>query len=269
MEDESGEIDVVEAVGEESPSDADNADNADTATSAPVESPTRVLVIGDSIAAQIGWTLYEWGLANPGRIVVFNESHLGCGVVRYGEKRVNETDVGPVGDVCSNWAVPVAPGVVAETETVSWPTALEVFQPDIVIGTVSSWDISDRIVPGVADDWVSIGDPAFDAYVRAEYAAATDVLTQTGAELFWLLSHYLNRDLLPDDHELRVDGINELVVEAVASFPDRDVGFLDYPGWIGPVGGDRDVELRDDGVHLSEIGFAEIARWLVGELGIT
>ncbi len=241
---------------------------------APTESATRILVVGDSVSAQIGWALYTWGQDNPGEIVVFNESHLGCGVVRYGDKRVNETDVGPVGDVCSNWNVPVAPQDVADTEIVSWPTAIELFQPDIVLAHVSSWDVADRIVPGVAEDWTAIGDPAFDAYVLDEYTEANRVLTASGADVYWLMSPYLNRSLLPEDHQARVDGLNAIVEQAVATVretspPGGSITLVDYPGWIGPVGESRDVELRDDGVHLTDLGFEEVAPWLIGEMGLS
>jgi peptidoglycan/LPS O-acetylase OafA/YrhL len=239
-----------------------------------VASATRILVVGDSVSAQIGWALYTWGEENPGEIVVFNESHLGCGVVRYGDKRVNETDVGPVGDVCSNWNVPVAPQEVAEAEIVSWPTAIELFQPDIVLAHVSSWDVADRIVPGVAEDWTAIGDPVFDAYVLDEYTQANEVLAASGADVYWLMSPYLNRSLLPADHEARVDGLNRIVEQAVATVletapPEASITLVDYPGWIGPVGEARDIGLRDDGVHLTDIGFTEVAPWLIGEMGLS
>ncbi|MEZ5165280.1 MAG: hypothetical protein R2695_01865 [Acidimicrobiales bacterium] len=49
---------------------------------------------------QIGGALTEWVAAHPeADLVVYNESHIGCGTVREGEKRVAEGDVGPVGDV--------------------------------------------------------------------------------------------------------------------------------------------------------------------------
>lgn len=234
---------------------------------------TRILVVGDSVSAQIGWALQGWGEDNPGQVVVFNESHLGCGVVRYGDKRVNETDVGPVGDICSSWNVPVAPHLVADSEVVSWPTAIELFQPDIVLAHVSSWDIADRIVPGVVEDWASVGDPAYDAYVLSEYTEATEVLTAGGADVYWMMSPYLNRGLLPPDHTDRVDGINAIVDEAIASVeaadPTATITEIDYPGWIGETGGSRDIDLRDDGVHLTQAGLDEIAPWLIGEMGLS
>lgn len=259
------------------PSTTSSVPAATTTSAAPAaatdgEDPVRVFVAGDSIAAQIGWALQGWSEANPGRIVVFNESHIGCGVVRYGQKRVDGLD-GPVGDVCSNWNDPVALQVAAEDDVVSWPSALELFRPDIALSIVSSWDATDRIVPGVVDDWTSIGDPTYDEYVLGEYTQATSVLSTSGAEVFWLMSPYLNKALLPDDHRDRVDGLNELVTRAIdtvaADRADATVNQIDYPGWIGETGGTRDQALRDDGVHLSDVGLEQVVPWLLAELGLT
>ncbi len=238
----------------------------------PLERPLRVLVVGDSVSAQIGWALYGWSQENPGEIVVYNESHLGCGVVRYGQKLVPGDVGGPVGDVCSNWAVPVTFDEVAASEIVSWPTALEVFAPDAVIAHVSPWDATDRIVPGVtsAGEWAAIGDPAYDAYVLAEYTAASELLTSTGAALYWLQSPVLNRELVSDDHAERIAGLNRLAAEAAESQvrAGRAIVMADFPSFIGDIGSDRELTMRDDGVHLSEQGAEETAAWLVEMLTI-
>lgn len=232
------------------------------------DEPVRLLIVGDSVAAQIGWSMELWSQLHPGVVVVFNEAHIGCGVVREGEKRVADGSFGPVGDVCSDWGDPVPLQAVAATEVVSWPSAVELFQPDIVVATISGWDATDRIVPGVADDWVALGDPVFDAYAHDEYEAATDALTATGAHLYWLVSPYLNAPILHDDHRDRIDRLNQLVADATSALPEREVTFLDYPAFIGEPGSDRDVEIRDDGVHLSDVGFLEVAPWLVEQLGL-
>jgi len=260
-------------VGEPPPETDDPAEGlADVAATEDIaQAPVRVLVAGDSVASQIGWALHGWSEANPGHFVVFNESHIGCGVVRYGEKRV-DGESGPVGDICSNWNDTVALHEAALPEIVSWPTAIEMFQPDVVLSIVSSWDATDRTVPGVVDEWTSIGDPVYDDYVLSEYTEATAVLSATGADVFWLMSPYLNRESLAEDHRERVDGINALVGQAIAAVvaenPDASVTQVDYPGWFGPIGGARDAELRDDGVHLSDVGQAEVAPWLVEEMGL-
>ena len=227
------------------------------------QGPLRVLIVGDSVSAQIGWALHDWGEGNPGRIITYNESHIGCGVVRFGLGREAGREAGPVGETCSNWAVPVSTTEVVRSEVVSWPTALDLFRPDAVVANVSPWDAIDRIVPGVVDEWSSIGDPSYDDYVRREYEAASDLLTSTGAALYWLQTPQLDRADMAEDHTERIAGLNRLVAEAAAALDDRDIVLVDYPAFIGEVGGRRDRAVRGDGVHLSDRGYDEVAPWLM------
>ncbi len=233
--------------------------------------PVRVLVVGDSVSAQIGWALHDWSVENPGEIIVYNESHIGCGVVRHGLKFVPGDEGGPVGEVCSNWAVPVDFTEVADSEIVSWPTALEVFAPDAVVAHVSPWDATDRIVPGVVEEWTSVGDPAYDAYALAEYTAATEMLTSTGATLYWLEGPVLNRELVAEDHTERIADLNRIAREAAMSAQQEGhrVVMVDFPAFVGPIGSDRELTIRNDGVHLSEQGQQEVAPWLVDLLTAT
>ena len=225
--------------------------------------PLRVLVVGDSVSAQIGAALQVWSEDNPGEIVVFNESHLGCSVGRHGLKNEPAVDPGPVGEVCSSWAVPVPFEQVADSEVVSWPTALEVFGPHAVVAHVTPWDAIDRIVPGVVDDWASVGDPDYDAYIHDEYAAASELLTSTGATLYWLKGAVLNRAVEFEDHAARVHGLNRIVADGAAALTDRRIVMVDFPAFIGEVGSDRELAIRGDGVHLSKQGFEEVAPWLL------
>ena len=226
--------------------------------------PVRILTVGDSVMAQLGDALVEWTLDNPDAgVIVFDEAHIGCGTVRFGLKRVPSGEEGPVGDLCSNWAVPVDPELVSEEAVVSWSTVLEVFAPDIVITHVSPWDITDRLIPGVAgDEWTNIGEPAFDAYAASEYGAAIELLTSTGAELYFLEGADHNRPITPQNTPERVALLNQLVA-AVAADLDARVTMVDYPGWIGEVGSDRELNLRDDGLHLSREGLDEVVDWLL------
>ena len=226
--------------------------------------PVRILTVGDSVMAQLGDALVEWTLDNPDAgLIVFDEAHIGCGTVRFGLKRVPSGEEGPVGDLCSNWAVPVDPESVSEEAVVSWSTVLEVFAPDFVITHVSPWDITDRLIPGVAgDEWTNIGEPAFDEYAASEYGAAVELLTSTGAELYFLEGAEHNRPITPQNTPERVALLNQLVA-AVAADIDARVTMVDYPGWIGEVGSDRELNLRDDGLHLSREGLDEAVDWLL------
>ncbi|MEZ5247465.1 MAG: acyltransferase family protein [Acidimicrobiales bacterium] len=242
--------------------------NDDVDPAAPVEAETvRILTVGDSVMDQIGVTLTDWAIENPEEgIVAYNEAHIGCGTVRGGDKRVPEGLEGPVGELCSAWAVPVDPDVVTEYNVVSWSTILEVFKPDVVVTHISPWDVTDRRVPGVNDgEWTHVGEPVFDAYVRSEYGEAIDLLTSTGATLYFLEGAPLNREITPQNDPARISLLNEMVAELAAEAGD-DVVMLDYPGWVGPVGSDQELSRRDDGVHLSDSGLVEIIPWLLDQI---
>ena len=230
----------------------------------PDSGPVRILTVGDSVMAQIGDALVEWTLENPDAgVIVFDEAHIGCGTVRFGLKRVPDGSEGPVGDLCSSWAVPVDPESVSQEDVVSWTTVVEVFEPDIVITHVSPWDITDRLVPGVAgDDWTNIGEPDFDTYAAGEYGAAIELLTSTGADLYFLEGADHNRPITPQNTPERVALLNQLVA-AVAADSDAPVTMVDFPGWIGEVGSNRELSLRDDGLHLSAEGLVEAVDWLL------
>lgn len=239
-----------------------------TPTEEPIDTgPLRILTVGDSVMAQLGDALVEWTLDNPDAgVIVFDEAHIGCGTVRFGLKRVPGGQEGPVGDLCSNWAVPVDPESVSQETVVSWTTVLEVFSPDVVISHVSPWDITDRLIPGVAgDEWTNIGEPAFDEYAASEYGAAIELLTSTGAELYFLEGAEHNRPITDQNTPERVTLLNELVA-AVAADSEAPVTMVDFPGWIGEVGSDRELNLRDDGLHLSREGLDEAVDWLLFEI---
>jgi len=229
----------------------------------PGSDPVKVLVVGDSVMVQMAEALRSWCADNPGQIVVFNEAHLGCGTTRGGEKRY-EQGPGSMGEVCATWADPVDPQRVADSEVVSWVTAVQAYQPDVVFTYGSSWDTIDRKVPAAGiDDWQKPGDPAYDAYIRSEYAEAIDILTSNGATLAWMISPHLRRD---SDFNApgRTDRLNEIVLPLVEATP-RHV-FIDYPGFLGPLGGSKDVQIRDDGVHVRADMLQEVAGWLAPQL---
>ena len=230
----------------------------------PDDDQLRVLVVGDSVALQIGEALCGWALEHPGRMVVLNESHLGCVVGRHGLKRIPEGDEGPVGEICSAWNEPVPTHVMLDSEVVSWPSAVAAFQPDVVLGHVTAWDVTDRLVPSLGDEWVWVGVPAYDDYISAEYRLGSEVLGAAGAHVYWLEGAHIRREIRPQNHPDRIDGLNDLVRSATA---DLDfVTLVPYREFTGLNGTAREREIRDDGVHLSETGMAQVAEWLTSDV---
>jgi peptidoglycan/LPS O-acetylase OafA/YrhL len=250
------------------PDPIDPLDPLDPVDPPPVET-VRILTVGDSVMDQVGVALTDWTIENPDAgIVAFNEAHIGCGTVREGDKRVPEGLEGPVGDICSDWAEPVDPGVVTEYDVVSWTTILEVFKPDIVVTHISPWDVTDRRVPGVNDgEWTHVGEFAYDEYARSEYGEAIDLLTSAGARLLILEGAPLNREITPQNDPARILALNDLVGE-LADDRGEGVTMVDFPGWVGPVGSDQELSRRDDGVHISDSGLVELVPWLLDQAGL-
>ena len=232
----------------------------------PGDGRVRVLVVGDSVSVQVAEGLCAWSLDNPGRMVVMNEAHLGCVVGRYGQKRVPEGIEGPVGDLCSAWNEAVPAHVMLERDVVSWPTAVELFRPDVVLGHITPWDVTDRLVPSLGGEWVWVGVPAYDDYISSEYRLASQVLGSGGAHVYWLEGTHLRRAVAPQNHPDRIDRLNELVAGATADL--EGVSVVPYREVIGEVGSDRERRMRDDGVHLTADGLVEVAEWLIGEVFI-
>jgi peptidoglycan/LPS O-acetylase OafA/YrhL len=226
----------------------------------------RILVVGDSVAVQIAEELKSWAREHPGQVVVFSDAHIGCVIGRYGEKIAPGEAPGEVGDVCSAWNDPVDPEQAVLPTVVSWPTIVDVFQPTIVVGHITPWDVTDRLVPSLGDVWTHVGNPDFDAYIQSEYRLASEVLGARGATVYWLEGAHLNKPVVPQNDPARIDRLNRLVREATADLDH--VRFLDYPAFIGGVGTDREVIMRDDGVHLSQRGLDEIVPWLLTEVGV-
>ena len=230
----------------------------------PSDERVRVLVVGDSVALQIGEALCGWAVDNPGRMVVLNEAHLGCIVGRHGLKRIPEGDEGPVGELCSAWNDPVPTHVMLDPEVVSWPSAVKAFRPDVVMGHVTAWDVTDRLVPSLGEDWVWIGVPAYDEYISAEYRLASEVLGSTGAHVYWLEGAHIRREIRPQNHPDRIDALNALVREATADL--RYVTTVPYRDFIGANGTEQEREMRNDGVHLSDAGMSQVGDWLVDKV---
>jgi peptidoglycan/LPS O-acetylase OafA/YrhL len=230
------------------------------------ERTLRVLVVGDSVSYQIGNALIDWSEQNAGRVSVLNHAHIGCIVARYGEKRTPAADgaPGPVGDICSNWNVPVSVDRIGDPEVVSWPTAVQAFRPDVVIASITPWDVTDRKVPSLGDEWTHIGQADFDEYAHDEYRLASEVLTSRGAELIWLAGPALNRELAAENDPARIERLNQIVATATQDLPR--VRIADFPSFIGPVGSERETSMRRDGVHLSDEGMRAVAEWITGEL---
>lgn len=226
--------------------------------------PVRVLVVGDSVMTQLGEGLMDWCADHPGEILVMNDAYLGCGITRDGEY-LYEAGTGPIPEHCTKWAEPVDPALLYDEVMgpVSWTTAVESFQPDVVFAYASSWDTIDHRIPEGGDTWRRPGDPLFDAYLSEQFAEAISIFTSNGATLAWMTTPYINHDSPYNTHD-RTDAINA-VARAIVDLQQNHV-IIDYPSFLGPPGSEHDVLIRDDGVHIRGSQLSTVVDWLAPQL---
>jgi len=93
---------------------------------------------------------------------------------------------------------------------------------------------------------------------------ALDVLTADGAHVYWLEGAHIRREIRPQNHPDRIDGLNGLVRAATVDLDH--VTTVPYRDFIGANGTARERHTRDDGVHLSLGGMAEVSDWLVDDV---
>jgi hypothetical protein len=221
--------------------------------------PTKVLVVGDSVAATMALGLER--AQSTDHIVMWNRAVLGCGISRGGEVlEGGEWTSQP--SSCNNWPT-------------RWGQYLDQFHPDVVVMLVGAWDVLDRRVNGQE---LRIGTPEHDVYFLATINEAVDVLGSRGAHVVVLTTPYFNRpDLtVPDPvrwiefDPTRVDRINSLFRSWMSQNPDKNATLFDLNRFVSPGGHFADsvngVNLRDDGVHFSPSGADYVADWLAPRL---
>jgi hypothetical protein len=227
-----------------------------------VDRPLRVLVVGDSVMAQIGSQLTRYAVDHPDELVVLNKARIGCGITLATEQRYADPDgtvrQGPTDPVCSTWPERVSPNDLGDPNNLAWPTAVEWFVPDVVLMYPSPWDATDRKVTELGKDWVYPGQTPYDQYLAAQYKTGISELTRGGAQLVWLTSPVLGggRSEQVQSSPERIQTLNDLYAQTVAE-ANIDNRKVEYAEWLGPVGSDHERAAREDGVHLSPDALTE------------
>jgi peptidoglycan/LPS O-acetylase OafA/YrhL len=231
------------------PAPTTTAPSASTSSTAPL--PTipavthpgsmRVLVVGDSVAASLGHGMLP--VQSQAGIVVSNEGYIGCGIARGGATSF-KAYTQPA--ACLTWPQ-------------RWKALVDAFRPDVTLVLLGRWEVLDRVHDG---QWMHIGEPAFDAYLRSELELATSVLTSEGGRVAFLTAPCNNHELadlaspgrLPPDDAHRVELFNEMQASVAAEHPGVTMmvplADLLCPGgrYVASISG---VPLRtSDGVHF-------------------
>jgi peptidoglycan/LPS O-acetylase OafA/YrhL len=206
--------------------------------------PLRLMVVGDSVAASLGAGITP--IQSAAGIIFSNEGYIGCGIARGGATSF-KAYTQPA--ACLTWPQ-------------RWQSLVDSFSPDLTLVLLGRWEVLDRVHAG---QWMHIGEPDFDAYLRSELDLATKVLTSKGGRVAFLTAPCNDHELadlaspgrLPPDDAHRVDLFNALQAEEVAANPGwtQLLPFADLlcPNhqFVRTLGG---IPLRtSDGVHLQPL----------------
>jgi peptidoglycan/LPS O-acetylase OafA/YrhL len=230
-------------------------------TGANVSRPTRVLVLGDSVAltAGMGFGQVEpvWGLS------VLDKGGLGCGFLpgtneemdHYGRWSTEKAKT------CREWRS-------------GWSSDVDTFQPDVVVLLFGPWDTLDL---KVGDSLLEVGSPEWQAYAMEQLSHTVDVVSARGAKVMLLTSPCFSPRNLGIDapayvrlNPERVDELNDLYWEFARQHADQVV-IVDLNRFACPEGDYTDVvidgvHLREDGVHFTPEGSELVAQWLAPQI---
>jgi peptidoglycan/LPS O-acetylase OafA/YrhL len=219
--------------------------------------PTKVMIVGDSVAETLGLGFETVGKAN--NLWVWNRGRLGCGLFFTGSV-VEGGQLLPVDAGC-DWRA-------------SWPGDLTSFDPDVVVMLVGAWDILDRQVDGTM---VPFGTVNYDKSFLQQLDDATTLLASQGAKVVVLTAPFFSRPELvgqtgrqwPEYNPARVDRLNSLFRDFLIAHPGRYT-LIDLNRFVSPGGKYTDtingVQVRDDGVHFTHDGAVMIDSWLVPQI---
>lgn len=211
-----------------------------------------VAVFGDSVA----WTLMRYLPETPG-LAFSDHTTIGCGIARGGPYRYVGQMLNQKPE-CDSWPA-------------RWSERVKHERPDVVLLIVGRWEVVDRMNEG---QWTHIGEPTYDAYLRAELNRALDILSSTGARVVVTTEPYNRRaekrdgSLYPEDDPDRTDDWNALLRNAVKY--RQNVTVLDLNRKLGPNGGYTNwidgIRIRSDGVHPTPEAVEWLTPWLTDAL---
>lgn len=213
--------------------------------------PVKVQVFGDSVSWRLTQAM-ELAQAEQAYDVDFdNGAIFGCGVLRTTEYRSHGT-IDNMTQQCNSSAP------VSEQWPALWKGELDRFRPNVTVLLAGRWEVMSRNIDG---RWMHIGEPKFDAALRASLRQAIQVGTSTGALMVLLTAPCYDSGEQPDgqpwpeDSATRLRDYNDILRQVAAEFPTK-VTVLNFGADVCP-GGHFEmsidgVQIRDaDGVHIA------------------
>ncbi|HVA44413.1 MAG TPA: acyltransferase family protein [Acidimicrobiales bacterium] len=217
--------------------------------------PVRILLVGDSMAGTLGVGLAQAAGDYGAQIV--NEGQAGCSVSMSGQIKVLDFQLDPSAPCAVN-----DPAALL-ADMAGW---VRRYQPDVVVYLARS-EVLDQQLDG---QWMHLGDPAFDAWVRSRFEAMVPVLSSGGAKVVLMTTPYYdtgeeaNGSPWPEDTPARVVEDNSIITSVAgpggAALINLNAITSPNGSFTPGVGG---VALRcQDGAHFTAAG----GRWLAAKV---
>jgi peptidoglycan/LPS O-acetylase OafA/YrhL len=218
--------------------------------------PTRVLLLGDSLAWSTGPAFRTWNADHPAEEVsVAAYTPFGCPAGGFEVPlRINGRGWHQGGD-CARWHDRL-PDIVAGADA------------DVIVFSSGVFEMGERQFAG---DWYHLGDPVLDRWLRERFDEIADVLASQGVPVVWATHPYVH---MKDPHDptvpwadlgendpARVDRLNEIVGEVVVDRPGFHV--VDLQSWSRDLPGGQFAPEMSDGVHYTGRAARLLAGWLM------
>jgi SGNH domain (fused to AT3 domains) len=222
------------------------------------KSLVRVVVLGDSTAYTLAFSLGVLKLDDKYHDFLQDRGNIGCGLITGPEERIMGVPYYPKSDCNGSPATPGEP-FDAQPLKVKWASALAQYHPNVVVLLAGRWEIVDRVYNGA---WTNILVPSFAAYVQQQLEAASNMFTATGANVVFLTAPCSNEQNQPDgqpwpeNDPARLAAYNALLQKVAAEYPRTD-SVVDLNGLVCPKGvytaDYKGVTIREpDGIHFTD-----------------
>jgi peptidoglycan/LPS O-acetylase OafA/YrhL len=229
------------------------------AFSFPPPPPTRVnaLFVGDSLALYLGYDMAPYA-ARYG-VTIGGRGTSGCGLASASPYDLHGTPTYSIAP-CAQWP--------------KWyQSDVDQLHPDVAVVVLGWWECMDRLYQG---RWQHLGDPAFDAYEKAQFEQAVAILSSRGAKVALMTAPYfdtgeqLGGQPWDEDDPGRVRVLNGIIEQVAAEHPGL-VSVVPLNRYLDPQGHftwtiHGQVVRLGDGVHTTPAGGAYLAPKILPQL---
>jgi peptidoglycan/LPS O-acetylase OafA/YrhL len=152
------------------------------------------------------------------------------------------------------------------------PELLDAAEPDAVLVVPGVGDLGEREIDR---EWLHLGDPVYDDWLRDRLTALADTLEDAGVPVIWATSPHVRLPpggelegdwtTVADNDPARVDRLNEIIRDIAADRDDSTV--LDIGAWAQRLPrGEFAAAYRAEGRDLTEDGAVRAVAWLIPEV---